>query len=35
LVILPQNWTVRTQSAAPGERLAADAKIVLGCARNG
>ena len=35
LVILPQNWTVRTQSAAPGERLTADAKIVLGCARNG
>ena len=35
IVVLPQNWTVRQQSAAPGERLAADAKIVLGCARNG
>ena len=35
VVILPQNWTVRTQSAAPGTRLAGAAKIVLGCARNG
>jgi hypothetical protein len=34
-VILPQNWTVRTQSAQPGSRIAADAKLVLGCARNG
>jgi hypothetical protein len=34
-VVLPQNWTVRTQSAAPGDKLTGDAKIVLGCARNG
>jgi hypothetical protein len=34
-VILPQNWTVRTQSARPGDQVTADAKIVLGCARNG
>jgi hypothetical protein len=35
IIVLPQNWTVRTQSAKPGEQLAPDAKIVLGCARNG
>jgi hypothetical protein len=35
VVILPQNWTVKTQSAQPDERLAADTKIVLGCVRNG
>jgi hypothetical protein len=34
-VVLPQNWTVRTQSAPAGSQLAGDAKIVLGCARNG
>jgi hypothetical protein len=34
-VALPQNWTVRTQSAPAGTQLAGDAKIVLGCARNG
>ncbi len=34
-VVLPQNWTVKTQSSAPGTRLAGNAKIVLGCARNG
>jgi hypothetical protein len=34
-VLVPENWTVRAQSAQPGEHLAADAKIVLGCARNG
>jgi beta-lactam-binding protein with PASTA domain len=34
-VVLPQNWTVRTQSSAPGTRLPGNAKIVLGCARNG
>jgi PASTA domain-containing protein len=34
-VVLPQNWTVKEQSAKPGELLAADAKIVLGCTRNG
>jgi hypothetical protein len=33
-VVLPQNWTVKTQSAHPGEKLAPDAKVVLGCARN-
>ena len=33
-VALPQNWTVKTQSAKPGDRLSRDAKIVLGCARN-
>ena len=35
MIILPQNWTVTTQSAKPGERLRADTKIVLGCARIG
>ena len=35
IVVLPQNWTVKTQSAKAGSRLAADAKIVLGCARIG
>lgn len=35
VVVLPQNWTVKTQSAKAGTRLAADAKIVLGCARIG
>jgi beta-lactam-binding protein with PASTA domain len=34
MVILPQNWTVKTQSAKPGTRLAPGDKIVLGCARN-
>jgi hypothetical protein len=34
-VILPQNWTVRTQSARPGDQITSDTKIVLGCARNG
>jgi PASTA domain len=34
-VVLPQNWTVRTQSAQPGDRIAADTKVVLGCSRNG
>jgi hypothetical protein len=34
-VILPQNWTVKAQSAKSGSRLAPDAKIVLGCARIG
>ena len=35
IVVLPQNWTVKDQSAKPGERLTADAKIVLGCAKIG
>ncbi|HET8658649.1 MAG TPA: PASTA domain-containing protein [Micromonosporaceae bacterium] len=35
VVVLPQNWVVKDQSAKPGERLPADAKIVLGCARIG
>jgi hypothetical protein len=35
IVVLPQNWTVKEQSAKPGDTLAPDAKIVLGCARNG
>jgi predicted small lipoprotein YifL len=35
VVVLPQNWTVKAQSAKPGARLAPDAKIVLGCARIG
>ena len=35
MVVLPQNWTVKAQSARTGSRLAADAKIVLGCARIG
>jgi hypothetical protein len=35
LVVLPQNWTVRAQSAKSGSHLAPDAKIVLGCARIG
>lgn len=34
VVVLPQNWTVNEQSAKPGDLLAPDAKIVLGCARN-
>ena len=33
-VALPQNWTVKTQSAKAGQRLPKDTKIVLGCARN-
>ncbi len=33
-VVLPQNWTVKTQTAKPGEKLAPDTKVVLGCARN-
>lgn len=35
VVVLPQNWTVKAQSAKSGSRLAPDAKIVLGCARIG
>jgi predicted small lipoprotein YifL len=35
VVVLPQNWTVKAQSAKPGTRLDPDAKIVLGCARIG
>ena len=35
IVVLPQNWTVKTQSAEAGSRLEASAKIVLGCARIG
>lgn len=35
VVILPQNWVVRTQTAPPGSRMGADDKIVLGCARIG
>jgi beta-lactam-binding protein with PASTA domain len=35
VVVLPQNWTVRAQSAKSGSHLAPDAKIVLGCARIG
>jgi hypothetical protein len=35
MVVLAQNWTVKTQSAKSGEQLPADAKIVLGCVRNG
>lgn len=34
MVVLPQNWTVKTQSAKPGDTLPADAKIVLGCVKN-
>ena len=35
VVVLPQNWTVKAQSAKAGSRLAPDAKVVLGCARIG
>jgi hypothetical protein len=35
VVVLPQNWTVKAQSAKAGSRLAPDTKIVLGCARIG
>jgi len=35
VVVLPQNWTVKAQSAKAGTRLTPDAKIVLGCARSG
>jgi hypothetical protein len=34
-VLLPQNWTVKTQSAPAGSSVRTDTKIVLGCARNG
>ena len=34
VVILPQDWTVKNQSAAPGSTLAADAALVLGCVKN-
>jgi hypothetical protein len=33
VVVLAQNWVVKTQSAKPGEKLPANAKIVLGCER--
>ena len=33
IVVLAQNWVVKTQSAKPGEKLPANAKIVLGCER--
>src|SRR5947208_1300320 len=33
IVVLAQNWVVKTQSAKPGETLPATAKIVLGCER--
>jgi PASTA domain len=33
-VALPQNWTVRTQSTAPGQTVPSNTKIVLGCAKN-
>jgi hypothetical protein len=35
IVVLPQNWTVKTQSAKAGTQMAANAKVVLGCARIG
>jgi hypothetical protein len=35
IVVLPQNWVVDAQSAKAGVKLAADAKIVLGCRRIG
>jgi hypothetical protein len=35
VVVLPQNWTVKAQSAKAGARLAPDAKVALGCARIG
>ena len=35
IVVLPQNWTVKTQSAEAGAQLDPDAKIVLGCERIG
>lgn len=35
VVVLPQNWTVKAQSAKAGSLLAANDKIVLGCARIG
>ncbi|MGH3427614.1 MAG: PASTA domain-containing protein [Terriglobales bacterium] len=33
IVILPQNWTVKTQSAAAGSTAAGDTVIVLGCVK--
>lgn len=33
LVIVPANWVVKEQSHKPGERLAADVLIVLGCTK--
>lgn len=35
VVILPQNWTVTTQSAAAGTQVATDTLIVLGCTKHG
>ena len=35
VVVIAQNWTVKTQSAKAGDQLAPDDKIVLGCVRNG
>jgi hypothetical protein len=32
-VVLPQNWTVKKQSAAPGKKLALDTLLVLTCTK--
>jgi hypothetical protein len=34
VVILPENWTVTTQSAAAGTQVATDTLIVLGCTKH-
>jgi hypothetical protein len=34
-VVLPQNWTVKKQSAAAGKKLPLDALIVLTCTKQG
>lgn len=33
-VALPQNWTVKTQSAKAGTQVMSDTVVVLGCAKN-
>ena len=33
-VVLPQNWTVKKQSTAPGRKIPADTLIVLTCTKN-
>jgi PASTA domain-containing protein len=34
-VVLPQNWTVKKQSAKPGKKIALDTLIVLTCTKQG
>lgn len=34
-VVLPENWTVKKQSAKPGRKILADTLIVLTCTKTG